>query len=380
MITASQKSIWIIFFGIATFACVFVVALSVISAKQMDSLNSISAFTEHSLIHNPTRIKSPPIAVKGLYLTAYSAGNPKKIDEIIKLIESTELNAVVIDIKDYSGYILYDSNLKFVNENKLRVKRIKNLRALITKLKQNNIYTIARISAFQDPILAETKPQWAIKSKSNPTQLWRDKNNLAWVNATRPEIWSYIVSVAKEAAEAGFDEINLDYIRFPTDGNMKDIAYDLGGRKRYEVVQDFFRYFSTEMKNEPVYISADLFGLTTEKSGEDDMNIGQRLSDAARYFDYVCPMVYPSHYPRGYMDFVNPADHPYEVVSHAIAAGVKQVVGQKAKIRAWIQAFNLGAIYDAGKIRAQIDAGEKAGSDGWVLWNARNVYTDAGLK
>ncbi|MFA7653895.1 MAG: putative glycoside hydrolase [Candidatus Magasanikbacteria bacterium] len=376
----SQKSIWIIFFATAIFAYIFVITLSQMTVAQIDELQIMSEFSEYSLRAPSIRIKPQPIKVKGLYLTAYSAGSSKKIDEIINFLDRTELNSIVIDIKDYSGYVLYDSNLKFVNDNKLKDVRIKNLRALIAKLKTHNIYTIARISTFQDPILAETKPEWAIKSKSNPEQLWRDKNNLAWVNAARPEIWSYTVSVAQEASKAGFDEINLDYIRFPTDGNMKDILYELNGRKRYEVMGDFFKYFSEAMKDELVYISADLFGLTTEKGGEDDMMIGQRLSDAVKYFDYVCPMVYPSHYPSGYLDFSNPADHPYEVVFNAMRAGQKQAVGQRGKLRAWVQAFNMGAIYDGDKIRAQIDAVDKSGADGWILWNARNVYSGEGIE
>ncbi|MFA6485890.1 MAG: putative glycoside hydrolase [Candidatus Magasanikbacteria bacterium] len=374
-----QKTIWIVFVSTAIFACVFVVSLSEISVAQIDDLSTMTAFTENSLGQNQARAKHAPIKVKGLYLTAYSAGNLKKIDEIIGLIERTELNSIVIDIKDYSGYVLYDSQLPFVIKNKLKDTRVKNMRALIAKLKSHNIYTIARVSSFQDPILAEKKPEWAIKSKSDPTKSWRDKNNLAWVNAARPEIWDYIVSIAKEAAKLGFDEINLDYIRFPTDGNMSDILYELGGRQRYEVIADFFKYFSEQMKDQPVYLSADLFGLTTEKYGEDDMRIGQRLGDAVKFFDYVCPMVYPSHYPANYLNFKNPADHPYEVVYSAMSAGVKQASGQKARLRAWVQAFNMGAIYDSDKISAQIRASDDARADGWILWNARNVYSDVGL-
>lgn len=379
MIKMDQKSIWIIFSACAIASAFFIAAHSSMTARYIDDLIVLSDFTEHSMSRPTLRVRHAPIKVKGLYLTAYSAGNPEKINEIIKLINNTELNSVVIDIKDYSGFVLYDSRLPFVRHHGLADPRVKNLRALIDLLHRHDIYTIARLSSFQDPILAEKIPEWAIKSKSNSAQLWRDKKGLAWVNAARPEIWSYIVSIAREAAKAGFDEINLDYIRFPTDGDMGDILYELGGRSRYEVVGDFFRYFSEQMKNEPVYISADLFGLTTEKGGVDDMHIGQRLSDAVRYFDYVCPMVYPSHYPRGYRDFANPADHPYEVVYGAMTAGEKQAAGQRAHLRAWIQDFNLGAVYDSTKIRAQIRAADDAGADGWILWKASNRYTTEGL-
>lgn len=323
------------------------------------------------------RAKVEAIKVKGLYLTAYSAGNPAKINEIIKLVSSTELNAIVIDVKDYSGYVLYNSQLPFVNKLKLKSVRIKDLSALAAKLRQNNIYAIARISSFQDPLLAEKKTDWAIKSKKGG--LWRDKKGLAWVDPTNRNVWKYVASIAKEATEAGFDEINFDYIRFPTDGPMNDIIYTNGGQKRREVIANFFKFMSAEFQDAPVYLSADLFGLTTEKSGEDDMMIGQRLSDAVKYFDYVCPMVYPSHYPPNYLNYKNPADHPYEVVFHAMTAGMKQAVGARAHLRSWIQDFNMGAIYDGAKVRAEIKASDDAGADGWILWNAANRYDSKGL-
>jgi hypothetical protein len=254
--------------------------------------------------------------------------------------------------------------------------RIKDLPGLITNLKKHHIYVIARLSTFQDPLLAEKMNAWALKTKTGA--LWRDKKGLAWVDPSEKQVWSYIVSVAKEAAQLGFDEINFDYIRFPTDGNLDQIVYK-NDLKKYQVIGDFFKYVSKEMSGVPVYLSADLFGLTTERGGEDDMSIGQRLSDAVQYFDYVMPMVYPSHYPIGYMGYKNPADHPYEVVYHAMSKGEAQAQGKKAKLRAWIQAFNIGAMYDGTKIRAEIKAADDAGADGWVLWNASNRYSADGI-
>ncbi|OGH91288.1 MAG: threonylcarbamoyl-AMP synthase [Candidatus Magasanikbacteria bacterium RIFOXYD2_FULL_39_9] len=353
----------------------------VLAMAETESMSAVGLFQADLISGNHlvnTRYKRAPIKVKGLYLTAYSAGGEKKMDSIIKLINETELNAVVIDLKDYSGKVLYDSKIPLVDNLKLQDIRIKNVEKLLAKLDENNIYKIARISVFQDPILAEKKPQWSIKSKQGG--LWRDKNHLAWVDPANPEVWKYVISVAKEAGRMGFDEINFDYIRFPTDGRMSDIVYTNGNSKRYEVVAKFFKFLSKEMEDEPVFISADLFGLTTEKKGEDDMQIGQRLSDAVLYFDYVMPMVYPSHCPSGYRGYKNPANYPYEVVYQSMKAGVKQAEGKKAKLRSWIQAFNLGAVYDGAKIKSQIKATDDAGADGWVLWNAANRYTSAGLE
>jgi hypothetical protein len=323
-----------------------------------------------------SQIKHGPIKVKGLYLTAYSAGNPEKMKEIVKLVENTELNSIVIDVKDYSGNILYDSRVPLTKELDLKDVRIKDLPALLRLLRRQNIYSIARVSVFQDPQLAEKKPEWALKSKTG--NLWRDKKGLAWVDPANKNVWQYVVSIAKEASRTGFDEINFDYIRFPTDGNLHNIAFT-NKEEKYTVIENFFKYVAAAMAEEPVYISADLFGLTTEKTDGDDMNIGQRLADAVKYFDYVCPMVYPSHYPPNYMGFKNPADHPYEVVFQAVRSGVAQAQNKRAKIRPWIQDFNIGAVYGGEKIRAQINAADSAGADGWILWNAANRYSEEGL-
>lgn len=341
-----------------------------------ESVNSQAQIFDYIKKH--ARHKHEPIKVKALYITAYSASSQAKVDEIIDLIDKTELNAIVIDVKDYSGYILYDTKIPMANELKLKNVLIRRLPEILKKLKEHNIYTIARVSSFQDPILAEKKPEWALKSKATGG-LWRDKKGLAWVDANNKNVWDYIVTVGREASRLGFDEVNFDYIRFPTDGNLSDIAYTNGDKKRYEVMSSFYKYLSTAMAREPVYISADLFGLTTERTGEDDMMIGQRIMDAAQYFDYVCPMVYPSHYPTGYMNFSNPADHPYEVVYNAMKKGVDRTKSMRAKLRTWVQYFNLGAVYDGDKVRAQIKASDEAGADGWMLWNARNVYDGRGI-
>lgn len=348
-------------------------------AETSSTIESYSFAEQNSSTRNSDAVGAKParIKVKGLYLTAYSAGSAKKMDEVIKLIGETELNAVVIDLKDYSGHILYDSGLPFVNKTGLKSAPIKNLKALVEKLKNHKIYAIARISVFQDPLLAEKKPEWAIKNKNGG--LWRDKKGLAWVDPAKKEVWNYVISVAKEAVKNGFDEINFDYVRFPTDGNLSEMVYG-AGVKRYEVIGSFLKYAADELKDAPAYVSVDLFGLTTEAIGENDMRIGQRFADAVKYFDYVMPMVYPSHYPAGYLGYKNPADHPYEVVLKAMQSGMKKAEGQKAKLRAWIQAFNLGAVYDGEKIRAEIRASDEAGANGWVLWNAANRYTTAGLE
>ncbi len=322
---------------------------------------------------------TPPATIKGLYLTAYSAGNPKKIDEIISLIDKTELNAVVIDIKDYSGLVLYGSKLPVVKDLKTADNRLGNVPALIKKLHAKNIYVIARQTVFQDPVLAEEKPQWAIKNKSG--NLWRDNKGLAWVDPSKKEVWSYNLAIAKEAIGFGFDEINFDYVRFPSDGNMSQAVYSMGtSSKKYEVMKNFYHFLDIKLADQPAQISLDMFGFVMERKGVDDMGIGQRLADAVDEVDYISPMMYPSHYPSGHLGLADPAQYPALVLENGLKLGVPKFTDKRAKVRPWIQAFNLGAVYDAGKIRAQINEVEKYTDAGWLLWNASNRYTDAGLK
>jgi len=324
------------------------------------------------------KLKQKPekIVAKAIYLTAYSAGSEKKLNAMIDLINKTELNAVVIDIKDYSGYLLYDSNIEMVNELGVEDNRLGDVTAMIEKLHENDIYVIARQTVFQDPILAEKKPEYALKNTWGT--LWRDHKGLAWVDANNRDVWKYNMDIAKEAIELGFDEINLDYVRFPSDGNLKAIVYTNGDKARYDVMGEFFAYVEEELENEPAHTSIDMFGFVMER--HDGMSIGQRLEDAVDHIDYICPMMYPSHYPSGHLGLANPAAHPKIIFDNGMEKGAPYFEGQKAEVRPWIQAFHMGAQYGAANIRAQIDAIEKFDNAGWLMWNASNRYSTAGLK
>ncbi len=314
--------------------------------------------------------------VKGVYLTAYSAGNTKTVDGIIDLINRTELNAVVVDIKDYSGKVLYDSDLEIINNLELEDDRIGDVRALIKKLHDHDIYVIARQTVFQDPILAEKKPELAIHSKNGG--LWRDNLGLAWVDPTQKQVWEYNVALAKEAIRLGFDEIQFDYVRFPSDGNMGLVIYTNGELQIHEVMAGFFAFLGQELTSQPAWISIDMFGFVMER--HDGMSIGQRLEDAVDHIDYISPMMYPSHYPSGHLGLANPADHPGLVIDNGMKKGMPSFADKRAKPRPWIQAFHIGAYYDGPKIRAQIDHVEKYTDGGWLLWNPINRYSTDGLK
>ena len=316
--------------------------------------------------------------IRALYLTSYTASLPDKIDNFISFMKNSALNALVIDIKDYSGVIAYDSQIDLVNQLQNDRNLIKDVPSLIKKLHDNNIYVIARQTVFQDPELTSKKPEWAVKN-NRTGGVWRDYKGLVWADPTNEEVWKYNVAIAQEAISLGFDEINLDYIRFPSDGPMSQMQFaNLASKSKAEVMKAFFKYVYENLKTEPAYISADLFGFTTERT--DDMNIGQQIEDAALYFDYVCPMVYPSHYPSGYLGLKNPAADPYKVVKFALTKGeesLKPVENERAKIRPWLQDFNLGAVYTPAMVDLQIKAASEAGAYGYLLWNARNVYSYA---
>jgi hypothetical protein len=297
------------------------------------------------------------------------------IDYVIDLSKKTEINAVVIDIKDWSGRIPYDTNVSLAHDYGAERVIIKDIKGLVDRLHKEGLYVIARITVFQDPVLALNRSDLAVKTMSGDT--WYDYNGLAWIDPAKKEGWDYNISIAKDALNNGFDEINFDYIRFPSDGNLNDMNIDFATER--EVVKSFYQYLRSELKGSR--ISADLFGLTTVNF--DGLGIGQVIQDAYEYFDYVCPMVYPSHYASGFIGFENPADHPFEVVAYSMAKAKIKLEGYSSKIRPWLQDFNLGATYDTEKVYLQIKAVQDVLTDkyyGYMLWNPENWYNEEAIK
>ena len=343
---------------------------------------SLSLGLQLGVVNPKTEILVKPqrIVNKGIYLTAYTAGSAERRQTLIDLIKSTELNTVVIDIKDYSGKIFYNTDVPLAKSIGSVEVRIKDIKKVVADLKQQGIYSIARIVVFQDPYLAERLPDIALKNKSGG--IWRDKKGLSWVDPTQRLVWDYNLDLATEAAQLGFDEINFDYIRFPSDGDIDQIAYanlsDVTAEGKVAVIADFYNYLNQRLEFVPVLTSADLFGMVLWRS--DGLNIGQRLEDAMANFDYICPMVYPSHYPVNFEGFANPADHPYEIVYRSLIKAKDKLIGQRAVLRPWLQDFNLGAIYTSDMIKLQKQASYDAGSSGWLLWNAGNNYSTGGLE
>ena len=322
---------------------------------------------------------APPKAMKSVYMSSWVAGTPSIREKIVALADTTEVNAVVIDVKDYSGKISFitgDAELAKVGSEE---ERISDLQAFIDRLHEKDIYVIARITVFQDPVYAKKYPAEAVQNKNGG--LWKDRKGLSYIDPSSQAFWDYIVRISKASEHIGFDELNFDYIRFPSDGPMALASYPKSGNDAVKAVklEAFFKYLDEALKDVPVPISADLFGLTT--SAADDLGIGQVLERTLPYFDYVAPMVYPSHYAAGTLGYKKPAEHPYEIVKFAMDEGVKKVRAASSspeKLRPWIQDFDLGADYGPAQIRAQIQATYDAGLTSWMSWDPSNKYTRGG--
>jgi len=347
-------------------------------ALKNDSLNSVVP-----VVHQE-KLKSYPEIIKAVYVSGYSAGTKTYLKYLNSIFENNKINAVVIDIKGSDGWVYYASQASEVKKYNLSNKVIKDIDYLIKHFHDRNIYVIGRISVFEDPMYAKARPELAIydkeKSTENERVLWQDYNGLMWLDPASKDVWDYNISLAKDAFLRGFDEINFDYVRFPTDGNTGKMAFPIynGKTAKAEIMKSFFQYLRQQLVGEK--ISVDLFGLTAVKRG--DIGIGQILENVFENFDYVSPMVYPSHYAKGFMGFSNPAEYPYEVIKYSMDNAVARKKGYQEKtvvrFRPWIQDFNMGAQYGPEMIKKEIQAiKDSLGEEysGFMLWNSSNIYT-----
>ncbi len=342
--------------------------------------------------------KAPGI-VKGIYLTAHTAGI-YRFDELLELVKNTELNTMVVDAKDSNGNIAFDVKNPRLLEGRTPIGGailIKDLEKMIEKAHAANVYLIARVVVFQDHAFVKKHPEWAVKNKNGG--VWKDYKGIAWLDPACADVWDYNIALAKELYARGFDEINFDYIRFPSDGNIAQAIYPCwkggdpasanasAGQSKAETIKSFFNYLNRNLSGIP--ISADLFGQTC--CNLDDINIGQKVIHAYENFDAVYQMMYPSHYFTNFNGFKNPADHPYEVIKYSLDKTFEKIneyaeatsstprgaLSRQTRILPWIQAFSLGAIYTPEMIRKQMQAiYDTPGAKGWLLWNARNVYSE----
>ncbi|MCX2727700.1 carboxypeptidase regulatory-like domain-containing protein [Thermomicrobium sp. 4228-Ro] len=321
-----------------------------------------------------------PLVVRAIYINAVVASRPEALEERLRLVDRTELNAVVIDLKDSTGHVYYDTKVSLAHEIGA-VRPVLQPAELVERLKARGIYTIARIVVFEDPILAEAHPEWAIKDRTTG-QAWRTWNGVAWVNAYRPEVWDYNIALAREAASFGFDEIQLDYIRFPTDGPLQKADYGVPhtAENRTAAIGEFLKRVHEALLPTQASLGADIFGLTVWELS--DSGIGQHLETIVEHVDYVCSMLYPSHFWAGSLGFEIPSDHPYEVMLWSLENGLARVPAARNKFRPWLQDFSYGPgkPYGPAEVRAQIRAVYDAGLESWMLWNADNVYHEEALE
>lgn len=358
--------------------------------SQEDDINTNGSDTDSSSLLQETfgQDNRKAVKVRGIYVSGPRAGSETYMKELVDLVDTTELNAMVIDIKNDLGEVTYNMNNDVVKDLKANRNYIKNIKALVSELKEKDIYLIARIVAFKDPILAEGKPELSIKMKDG--SIFRDKNGDSWVNPYNKEVWDYLVSIGKEAAELGFDEIQFDYIRFSTDTAIKnaDFGDAAKGKTKMDVITEFTKYACENLKPLGVYVSADVFG-TIIDSETDAKIVGQDYKEMAKYLDYICPMIYPSHYQDGSYGIKHPDLEPYQLIYKALeksqeVLGDGEGDGEQAEVRSWLQDFTATWLdnhktYGAKEIKDQIQAVYDAGYDEWILWNGSNNYTKDGL-
>ncbi|MBU1015456.1 putative glycoside hydrolase [Patescibacteria group bacterium] len=319
---------------------------------------------------------------RAVYLTSWAAGRRSIEEQILLLGKEVGVNAVVVDLKDFSGLVSYDTDVLEVAAIGAETNRIPDLAGFASRLQEAGIFVIGRITVFQDPVLAAARPDLALQRVGEAGEPWLDNNGIGWLDPAAQEVWEYNVKLAADALAKGVDEINFDYVRFPSDGDLADIAYPVWEEDipRREIIRGFFAFLRENLPE--AVLSVDLFGLVALDTW-DDMGVGQVLEDAFPYFDYVSPMVYPSHYAAGFAGFENPDAHPYEVVRISLEKAKERLIASGetgVRLRPWLQYFTLrrsDAEYDSSKFRSQIEATKDALGEqyaGFALWNPESRY------
>jgi len=338
-----------------------------------------------SLPQVPAPLVPTPKVVRGLYVNRWAAIGDRGW-ELIRTASHTEINALVIDVKDDRGFVLYRSRVPLAHEigaDTNRPMRHERLRAMLDSMRAHHVYPIARIVVAKDPLLARAKLEWAIRRKSDPSAPWLDRKGNPWLDPHQDGVWRYAADLACEAVDLGFSEIQFDYVRFPDDKRLvREATFPLArGRVRAQVVREQLLTTRARLRSLGVPVTADVFGLTATDTT--DMGIGQKWEQFVNTVDVVLPMMYPSHYNPGSYGIANPNAHPHETISHGLRDAKRRsaTVPGAALLRPWYQDFTLGPPhYSAAEVRAQIEAGYENGIDGWLLWNPRSVYTTGALR
>ena len=325
-------------------------------------------------------VRLTPFEVKALYLTIYGIGYRPLREAALAMTRTGEVNALVIDIKGDRGLIDYPSAIPLANAIGARtMTSIPDLAALTKSLHDQGVYAIARIVVFKDNPLATARPDLAVKRENG--ELFRDREKLAWVDPFQPEVRDYNIAIAVEAAQAGFDEIQFDYLRFPDSVEHLRLAKQPTQATRVEAISGFLAEAKKRLTPYNVYLAADFFGYVCWNL--DDTGIGQTLAGIASSVDYLSPMLYPSGFKFGIPGYKDPVTHPYEIVRLSMDRARTRLGISPKRFRPWLQAFKDYAfdrrVFDADEVAAQTRAAKDFGADGWMLWNARNDYTGIGV-
>lgn len=314
---------------------------------------------------------------KALYLTVYGIGSRSLREAVLDLADTTEINALVIDVNGDRGIVAYRSALAVASQiSAPRVITIDDLPALAARLHQRGIYAIARIVVFKDDPLARGRPDLAARRRDG--SVYRDREGLAWTSADNREVWNYNIGIALEAAQAGFDEIQFDYVRLPDSAGIAPRAE----ADREAAIEGFLAEARRRLTPFNVFLAADMFGYVCWNAN--DTGIGQQLEHLGASVDYFSPMLYPSSFQYGIPGYRNPVDHPYQIVRLSLERARDRTGLPPIRFRPWLQAFRDYAVggrpFTAGEVRTQITAAEDFGANGWMLWNARNRYSAADLR
>jgi hypothetical protein len=316
-----------------------------------------------------------PTIVRALYVNRWATQSHRRMAKLIAAADSTEINALVLDMKDEFGLNYKTQNPEF--KKNAGSASTANVAALLDTLKKHNILAIARIVVFKDSVTARVHPDWTIRKADG--SIWRDKKGIAWVNPYHKELWDYNIGVAEELVKMGFGEVQFDYIRFPEPypSLPKQVFPEAGDLSKPQALADYLKEAKTRLNKLGVRSTADIFGLVTTVNGA--LEVGQDWEKVSPNVDVVLPMVYPSHYPHGELGIARPNAEPYKVIVTAISRAherdKKLGITEKEHVRPWLQAFTLGKpAYGAEELEAEKKAVYDSGYDGWVMWNPGSIY------
>ncbi len=349
--------------------------------KELPGSVGLSGYDEQPIMNLGLYKKIP--AVKGIYLSEWTLSTSANVDKWIDIAKQKEINAFVINVKNDDGRITFITSYETAKQIGADVSgALKNPEELVLKMKQNGIFPIARVVAFKDPYLAKQRPDLSIKdSAGNVLRVGGE----AWVNPYNKDVWDYVIEIAKEAARVGFSEIQFDYIRFATGGQIHLADFGAPGQEKNkeQIILEFTKYAKEQLAPLGVYVSADVFG-TIITSAVDARIVGQSYLEMGKILDYICPMIYPSHYADGSLGVTYPDLDPYSMIKRALEESTKVLDAippgeNRAIVRAWLQDFSAPWIahwqtYGPKQMREQIQATYDTNHEEWLFWNAGNNY------